>query len=250
VSAPWPDDAVVKPLRPPVTADAHWSVDHPHVVRVLGRVQTPTGVDLVLQRAAGDLDRRLTAGSLGERATTQLVLELCDALDHLHRQALVHGDLSPANVLLGPAGDARLADPDPTSGGTPGYAAPEVATTGASPQSDLYGVGVVGLACLGGTPSPLRAVLATAASIEPSDRPTSAAALARLVAGAVPGTTWLDRTRPNPTSPRSVEPRTRAFGPPPPARTLPRPRPKPPFWRHLIGPSPTTRRQNGRGWAR
>jgi hypothetical protein len=173
-------------------------------------------------------------GPLDERATAQLVLALADGLDHLHRRSLAHGDLSASNVLLHLDGQPVLADPSPggSSSGTSGtaaYAPPEVvAGAAASPSTDLYALGVIGLECLGAAGSPaLRTALSAAAHPDPAQRIATARLLAGAVSRAVPGTTWLDRAAPRPAAAARdrtvVEPATRAFGPPP-----PRPRPAAP----------------------
>jgi serine/threonine protein kinase len=127
-------------------------------------------------------------------------------LAHVHGQDVVHGDVSPGNILIRRIdGTAKLADFGLASGasgggpssrvpnliGTPGYIAPEV-LGGArpSPLSDLYSLGVVAYRLLAG-PSLVRVrgphatvPLATAAPHLP---PLAAARpdLCRLLTGAV-----------------------------------------------------------------
>jgi hypothetical protein len=210
-------------------ADLLLAAHHPGVLAVLDHHR---GSLYVTPRLAGTLADLVRAhGGLGERATTQLVLHLADALQHLHHRGLVHGDLSPGNVLLHGDGQPVLADPSPAAMGsstsaTAGYVAPEVAEgEPATPSADLHALGVLALECLGAHQAPhLRDVLARAASPNPADRPASAADLARAVADAVPGTTWLDRaslwerdstlTRGRPHA--APPPATRTFGPRPP----------------------------------
>ncbi|GAA2272693.1 hypothetical protein GCM10010430_68330 [Kitasatospora cystarginea] len=83
------------------------------------------------------LDRSMTAWSpTGAEVFTRLALALCHALDGLHHHGVVHGDLSPRNILAGHGTTitlidldscARTGDPDPAlrRGATIMYAAPE-----------------------------------------------------------------------------------------------------------------------------
>jgi eukaryotic-like serine/threonine-protein kinase len=97
-----------------------------------------------------------------------VLVQVCDALEHAHARGVVHGDVAPRNIMIrrsdgavrlidfGAAAD-RLADtPDRQIMGTPGYVAPEITgSRGPSPESDLYSLGVVAYRLLGG-PLPIR----------------------------------------------------------------------------------------------
>lgn len=146
------------------------ALDHPHVVWVLDHGVTPEGVPwLAMQRAQGTLETRVGAPWEDVR---RALAALLDGLAHAHARGLVHGDLKPANVLLGcrrdpsaPLRDAidglaiadfGLARPiDELSrrvGGTPGFAAPECVQGGEiGPWSDLYAVGCTAWMLLTGT---------------------------------------------------------------------------------------------------
>jgi serine/threonine protein kinase len=91
--------------------------------------------------------RLRTAGRLTVSESLQIAIGLCAALEHLHRQGLVHRDVKPANVIF-VHGQPKLADlglisgeSDSTSSvGTQGYHAPE-GTRG--PKADLFSLGKV-----------------------------------------------------------------------------------------------------------
>ncbi|HEY9241797.1 MAG TPA: protein kinase, partial [Streptosporangiaceae bacterium] len=113
--------------------------------------------DLVPGRTLGE---RLRAGPLSPGEALRVVAATADALAVAHRAGIAHGHLVPANIVLAPAG-LRVTDfglwalrPRPDEDRAPGalsYAAPELAEGGpATPDADMYALGVVFLACLAG----------------------------------------------------------------------------------------------------
>ena len=100
---------------------------------------------------------------LGTRARLELFLRVCEAVQHAHRNLVVHRDLKPGNILVTPDGTPKLLDfgiarllPDPAAGPgatatatvlqalTPDYASPEQVrgeTIGVS--TDVYSLGVI-----------------------------------------------------------------------------------------------------------
>jgi serine/threonine protein kinase len=79
-----------------------------------------------------------------------IAVDVLTALAHLHARELVHRDVTPTNVVITPAGRAKLIDFGVASRprtntvvGTPAFMAPELrARQGADPRSDLYEFGV------------------------------------------------------------------------------------------------------------
>ncbi len=91
--------------------------------------------------------RLRTSGRLPVAESIRIASSLCNALDHLHRQGLVHRDVKPGNVIF-VHGHPKLADLGLISGendstssvGTQGYHAPEGSR---GPRADLFALGKV-----------------------------------------------------------------------------------------------------------
>ena len=88
--------------------------------------------------------------------TVKIASDICEGLQAIHKQGLVHRDINPKNVIILPNGDAviidfgiaRLYDDDKTNDtqflGTPGYAAPEQFGFEQSDlRADIYATGVL-----------------------------------------------------------------------------------------------------------
>jgi serine/threonine protein kinase len=113
------------------------------------------------------LEERLRAsGRMDPRQAAALVAELAEALHLAHQQGLVHGDITPSNILIGDDGHPRLlgftqaalGSPDAgdtNSVGTPAYMAPErlaATTPHGDARSDVYSLGVLLYESLTGQP--------------------------------------------------------------------------------------------------
>jgi eukaryotic-like serine/threonine-protein kinase len=131
-------------------------VAHPRLPRIFEVGQADTGPYLVLEYIDGyPLSELLRGTRLDEATALRLAADVVGPLAAAHRAGLVHRDVKPDNIIVGPDGSARLIDfglvfrhgaPDQRVAGTLLYSAPE--QTGAlrrpvDARSDLYALGVV-----------------------------------------------------------------------------------------------------------
>ncbi|WP_244524784.1 serine/threonine-protein kinase [Trujillonella endophytica] len=195
-------------------------LDHPHLVRLVEVVHQPrrgepAGVALVLELLAGGSLAALLArrGRLRPGEVVTAVAPVGAALAHAHAAGVVHGDLSPGNVVftaegrpvLTDLGVARVLGEVASGEVTPAYVDPTVARGGApGPASDVFGVAAAAFHALTGVapwnaatpadtlavaaagelpdldllapeaPPALRNVIARGLAADPADRPTAA----------------------------------------------------------------------------
>ena len=134
-------------------------VSHPNVVTVYGaeRIGGQVGVWMSLIDGPTLEDELCTKGPFDPLTVVGIGLDLCAALEAVHRAGVVHHDVKAQNVMR--AADGRIVLTDFGAGsdvselgttaagdltGTPLYLGPELlAEHPASPQSDIYSLGVV-----------------------------------------------------------------------------------------------------------
>ncbi len=141
------------------------ALDHPNLVRLHRVVRVEGAVVLVLDlAAAGSLAGLLAArGRLAAGEVISALSPVAAALAHAHAAGVVHGDVTPANVLfteiglplLADLGVSRLVGDDVPVRTTAAYADPAVvAGDQPAPDSDVYMLGAVAMHALTGTPPP------------------------------------------------------------------------------------------------
>jgi serine/threonine-protein kinase PknG len=134
-------------------------IDHANIVNIYNFVTHRGAGYIVMEMVGGESlnaklkSRRETNGGvpnpLPVTDAIAYVLGVLPALGYLHDRGLVYNDLKPANIMA--VGDGvklidvgavmRIDDHQAAIFGTPGFQAPEVASSGPSVPSDLYTVG-------------------------------------------------------------------------------------------------------------
>ncbi|SDT07573.1 serine/threonine protein kinase [Actinopolymorpha singaporensis] len=137
------------------------SLDHPHVLRIREMLPYEREVVFVLDYAeGGSLGQLLLARpALDPGEVVTMATAMADALQAVHRRGVVHGDVTPENVLftadarplLADAGLLRLVEGG--EAGTVGYSDPAGSDgTPPTPAGDVYGLAAVCYTALTGTP--------------------------------------------------------------------------------------------------
>ena len=149
-------------------------ITHPNIVSVVDFGEDPQyGAYMVMELVEGEA--LLAEGSLpmSPRRALDVLAQVADALDHIHRRGIVHGDVKAENIMLTPeTGNAagarrrkivRLLDfglarrhehvtEEGGVSGSPHYLAPERCSgAAASVATDIYALGVLGYLLFTGT---------------------------------------------------------------------------------------------------
>ncbi len=102
------------------------------------------------------LDVYSAENGIDETFTFEIIFDICNALDYLHSNNIIHRDVKPSNIIITPEKRAVLIDfsaakimvggqdKDTYNLGTVGYAAPEqYGVYHSTPSTDIYALGVM-----------------------------------------------------------------------------------------------------------
>ena len=131
------------------------SVSHPNIVSITTAEKQDNVFFIVMEYVQGETLENLIAahGALDVNRALDFTCQICNAVDHAHRQGVIHRDLRPANVLVtendmlkvadfGTSRFLEIAAHGTTVIGSPPYMAPEQFHGKAVFASDLYSLGV------------------------------------------------------------------------------------------------------------
>jgi serine/threonine-protein kinase len=171
-------EVAIKVLHPTLASDpgfidrfrrearAAASLNHPNIVAVHDWGAVDGIYFMVMEYVRGESLRDIlnVHGVLAPAQAADVLMQVLAALDHAHRQGIVHRDVKPENVMVTPDGIAKVADfglarayADSRATqagrvtGTVQYLAPEqLQGEPADPRTDLYSLGIVAFELLTG----------------------------------------------------------------------------------------------------
>ncbi|MEY2574954.1 MAG: eukaryotic-like serine/threonine-protein kinase [Verrucomicrobiota bacterium] len=152
-------------------AQAAASLDHPNILPIYEVSESEDGLPFFSMKFApgGTLQQVAPALRTEPRQCVALVAKIARAVQYAHGHGILHRDLKPGNILLDARGEPLVSDfglakwLDTTSDltrtltifGTPGYIAPEQASSAAAelkPTADIYSLGAILFDLLAGRP--------------------------------------------------------------------------------------------------
>jgi eukaryotic-like serine/threonine-protein kinase len=131
------------------------SLNHPNIVTILTAERQENVFFIVMEFVPGETLEAIIAreGPLDVARALDYTCQISNAVDHAHRQGVLHRDLRPSNVLVADSGMVKVADfgtsrfleiaaHGTTVIGSPPYMAPEQFHGKAVFASDVYSLGV------------------------------------------------------------------------------------------------------------
>lgn len=142
------------------------SLHHRHIAQLYDGGVDDTGAPyLIMELVRGmPLDDFARNADLPPRRIAEMMIAICEAVQHAHQTLIVHADLKPANILVNEAGDPKVVDfgvarvlseanENAIHPQTPGYASPQREQGAApTPADDVFALGAILRALLTGEP--------------------------------------------------------------------------------------------------
>ena len=174
-------------------------LEHPGIVPVYELGEDPDGTPwYTMRRIRGQTLREALDEAEDRLALLPHVQEVARILAYAHNQGVVHRDVKPNNIMIGPLGETLLVDwgvaadgdTPPERVGTPAYMSPELdASRSVDGRSDVFSLGVVLREVLTGDrsrpaqdPPDLAALCRRCTAHQPPERPTAEELLQELTA--------------------------------------------------------------------
>ena len=142
------------------------SLDHPNAVRIFSLGQEKDQPYIVMELITGkSLDKKYSLDkAMDEALALNITIQIAQALQAASKINLIHGDVKPANIMIGEEGGAKLVDfgiakfgggqaAGGATFGTPYYVAPEQVQRGSiDHRTDVYSLGATLFHILGCMP--------------------------------------------------------------------------------------------------
>ena len=142
------------------------TLSHPNIANVYEMFQSEAGVTVLEEYVDGQtVGEYLLDNLYTETGVKKIILSLCDALQFLHYNKIIHKDIKPENVMIDNYGNVKLIDfdaariykpyqsKDTKILGTTGYAAPEqYGLNQTDERTDIFALGVLMNVMLTGEP--------------------------------------------------------------------------------------------------
>lgn len=132
-------------------------IKHENIIKVYDVIRNNHMCTVLEQYVAGQtLEQICCKKTLSEEETKNIILQICCGLQALHKNNIIHRDLTPSNIMLSDDGIVKIIDFDISRTekdnavrdtrilGTEGFAAPEqFGFKQSTPQTDIYALGVL-----------------------------------------------------------------------------------------------------------